>query len=629
MARKKKETEFSLELFRRPGDDQLRIRCTWDTHENEAEFKFPQPAKVQKKGLDQEQAENRGEALFDALFPGPIAEELAEARQKYPALRVRLSIPSKLAGRERLEKIAWESAYDTQTDEFLGLSRNLAFVRDIGRRIETFKLSGNPRVRILVVAASPEDCHPVSWDEEVGAICRAWGPQAEVIELPHASFEDFCWRMQAQPKERRFHIVHFIGHAGVAKRSQSVFVFEKKRQSEYVTGAQLASHLEGIPELRLVVLSACKTAAPSKDWEHDPSRSIAYALLRRGIPAVVGTRTNVADAVGPKFAAAFYNSLLKGNDLETAAAQARRKVAARRVVRGSDYEWATPVVYSQLDGGPLLEFSSAVDDEPTCLAITSTAGSEQAWPTCPHLDLSKAFDGRQLAKGQDWQQLYHRIGDFLRRRLNSERETELRLDAFLSLAFAAGYVLGTTWPPLSIFQRQPGVGETRWKPSPRPQWGDRPRWNFEEVGGRSSSDLVVAATTINPILSAVASAWEELGSSPAIFLSATLDQTGHRSMADADHAFLLASELVARIEELGSGRKVHFFLSGPASFALYLGQLSGQLGGIQLYHFDPELPPLYSPSILVRPKDRLASLPRPPVVPKVEPQRRARRPRTR
>ncbi len=73
--------------------------------------------------------------------------------------------------------------------------------------------------------------------------------------------------------------------------------------------------------LRLVVLSACRTAASALDAD------LAQALVHAGIPAAVGMQGNFPDPLSDDFAATLYEFLLEGYPLSEALRQARAAMA--------------------------------------------------------------------------------------------------------------------------------------------------------------------------------------------------------------------------------------------------------------------------------------------------------------
>ena len=617
---------FEIRFQHFGGDSKLYISCKWEGGQVSAPFKYPRTSKVVEQPWT-EDAETRGRQIFDALFPPPLKTQLDLARNKYPeGLRLNLEIPANIHRRQALEKIPWEYAFDLVSGEFLGLSPQLPLTRATEnlREIAAAPKAGNPR--ILVAIANPTE-KPLGWEKELEAIQHAWRSKGDVDDICDCSFREFCDRIRELESNGGLDLIHFIGHGGIFKKSQAFLAFGTQASPEYLSASEVATQLNGCKGLRLVILSACSTAAPSKDWAHDPSRSVAYALLQRGVPAVIGTRNALSNDAAASFSGELHRLLAEGESLDLATSQARRKVARqlRFHAKNGYFEWSTPILYCHARN-PKFFTMGLREAAPHRLAISCAQLEYVAPPRCPHLDLRKSFIGRQLAPGHTWQELYRQVLLFLKK-VSFQGETELRLDAFLSVAFAVGFKVGTTWPLTIVHRQPPGIGEVQWRVSDRPAHGTGADWRFRLTGDRSNRHLVVAVSVTHPTGSAVKSAWQHLGGGPAMFLSAALP-TGHQAIEGADHAWRLAQQLATKMQSLVEAAQesstIHLFLAGPAAFALYLGQLCGQLGTIQLYHFDPERSPKYSPSILVKPSDRLLPIPTPETPPEVE--RTAKRP---
>src|SRR5205823_5196979 len=143
-----------------------------------------------------------------------------------------------------------------------------------------------------------------------------------VEELPHATPA----ALQRLLEERPPHVLHFIGH-GDERPSGGVLALQGERPGSAAIAyadelAQwISSHPDGEQdmgaprELRLVVLSACRTAAPGA--------SVAAALLGGGVPAVLAMQLNWRDATAGLFTRAFYSALAEPRPVEDSVWQGR------------------------------------------------------------------------------------------------------------------------------------------------------------------------------------------------------------------------------------------------------------------------------------------------------------------
>jgi hypothetical protein len=118
----------------------------------------------------------------------------------------------------------------------------------------------------------------------------------------------------------------------------------------------LARVLTVAPELQLVVLQACyagATAVSTADQgEHSRqvAESIALALVRSGVPAVIAMQGEVTQQAAAAFVRTCYASLARGERLDQAVAVGR--IAMRAA--GAVVDWSLPVIYqgSQQLGAP-------------------------------------------------------------------------------------------------------------------------------------------------------------------------------------------------------------------------------------------------------------------------------------
>jgi hypothetical protein len=194
----------------------------------------------------------------------------------------------------------------------------------------------NPCARLhalQVPAAAPDTCWPVlrvlvvvgALDEEVESAAEIARIRGALVR--HTGFVDVdvCHRpsrpaLAALCRERRPHILHFIGH-GTSGALE--FAPEGDREGWSWGAAQLARDLQGwIP--RLVVLNACRSAEindQSGTWD------LVDALFEIGVPAIVGMQGDVEGAAAAAFGGALYRALVNGRSIEAAVAMARNEMS--------------------------------------------------------------------------------------------------------------------------------------------------------------------------------------------------------------------------------------------------------------------------------------------------------------
>ncbi|MEJ0037754.1 MAG: CHAT domain-containing protein [Gammaproteobacteria bacterium] len=185
-------------------------------------------------------------------------------------------------------------------------------------------------------------------DAETRAIQKAFGAVAEHVRLtivPNATYT----QVRNALKEKRWHIVHFSGHAEFDEKDSrnSGLVLHDRR----LTPAEIQSYCGSKPPV-FFCLNACETAKTAADarWkDRYDIFGIARGCLETGA-YLVGNRWPVGDDGAAAFASAFYTTLCRGGTLGEAVVNGR--TACRESSEDDDLSWASYVFY----GDPRLCF---------------------------------------------------------------------------------------------------------------------------------------------------------------------------------------------------------------------------------------------------------------------------------
>ncbi|MGH7451302.1 MAG: CHAT domain-containing protein [bacterium] len=159
-------------------------------------------------------------------------------------------------------------------------------------------------VKILFLAASPDDTNQLRLDEEIRGIDQA---------LRQAEFRDKFdieqqWAvrvvdLQGYLLRHQPDIVHFSGHGSAARE---IILEDGDGNSQPVSGRALGQLFSVFKDhLRCVVLNAC--------YSEPQAQAIA-----KHIDCVVGMSKTIGDAAAISFAVAFYQALGFGKDIKTA-----------------------------------------------------------------------------------------------------------------------------------------------------------------------------------------------------------------------------------------------------------------------------------------------------------------------
>jgi hypothetical protein len=272
-------------------------------------------------------------------------------------LRLRVRAPAELAG------FPWEFAsFPRQapgTHEPLLVDRRISLVRYEALAVPLGRANdhkGTARYRVVYATASPEpfNLYPPlpALTQERGAVRVALSqPGIDLVTLPNSDdlAEGVTPEQLSTALGEATHVLHFSGHGEFAGKGGGSIVLANKANSAVCLPAEkLGEMLRGLG-VRLVVLGACHTA--DRD-ARNPWGSVAGALLRAGVPAVVAMQDSVQDKLTAAFCAAFYKAVVAGRLVDEAVSNAR--IAMRRAALGSGSpdvrDWASPVLYLRSTG---------------------------------------------------------------------------------------------------------------------------------------------------------------------------------------------------------------------------------------------------------------------------------------
>jgi WD40 repeat protein len=197
--------------------------------------------------------------------------------------------------------------------------------------------------------------------EHLAAIRRAYQegghPDADqrVVELPDVSLRALGEALAALATSAPVHVLHLVCHGGTVESKNAVYGLRLRTADgagyETVDPERLADKLRPhAGTLRLVVLAACHGG----DAGALDSRlgSIALALHRAGVPAVVASRYPLSWEGANRLADALYRGLLvELTSLEDAFLAARARLVELAEDEGN-VDWASLQLYARAEDGP-------------------------------------------------------------------------------------------------------------------------------------------------------------------------------------------------------------------------------------------------------------------------------------
>lgn len=361
--------------------------------------------RLEKRELDRAGMIGLGRTLAALLLPvapeggGPsVIDFLRGSLLKAAAdtgVRLRLRLPNELS------VIPWEYAFVEREggegmDGFLGLDPRVAIVRHeaLAAPMDPPMVTGN--LKIVAAMAAAEGLPELNLDQEMEVLTDALDDVRGVSIVPceHATLT------KLQPLLPGAGIFHFAGHGDFTRQmgerpgtytGTGFFAFEDAP----VAAEQIGINLQG-NGVRLAYLAGCNTGR--RDGVNVWS-GIAPALVKAGVPAVVGNQYAIQDTSAIAFCRGFYEALSGGLPLE------RAMTAGRIAVFNEDPEgrdWGVPVLYMRAADGQL--FKGAADQTERARArqaaearIKVRASEVKAGGLLQAADIGRMLDGAVMA----------------------------------------------------------------------------------------------------------------------------------------------------------------------------------------------------------------------------------------
>ncbi|MGA4837798.1 CHAT domain-containing protein [Streptomyces sp. G45] len=308
-----------------------------------------------------------GRMLFDALLGGTGTAMLLAARNRAAQRGGQVRLVLRVRPPE-LARLPWEFMYDTGEDAYLGLEVPLVRHPQVARPVAALRVV--PPLRILGMVARPDDLEPLATRAEQRRLHDALADLIAEgrVELGWVTgqtwrdLRDAVRRDGRRPGQGGWHVLHFVGHGGFDTRArEGTLALAGERGGTHLLGAgDLAMLLTGHPSLRLAVLNSCESGRADG---LNPFSSVAGALMRKGLPAVLAMQYEVSDDAALECARTFYEALARELPIDVAVMEARQAMA---ISRPHTLEWGTPVLYLRsLDGdGHLFDLARAAEEPP-------------------------------------------------------------------------------------------------------------------------------------------------------------------------------------------------------------------------------------------------------------------------
>lgn len=299
-----------------------------------------------------------GQELYDELFQGTIGKSwlMAQgvAQHNKQQLRLRLGMKG-----EFLPRLPWEVLH--MDNRPLAASKEIIFSRyhsgansSIPSR---FNAQAEPQpthaLQILMVLSAPTDQanlelkrEALQLQQELEYSRAAEGltpPEIELTLLEQPGRELLTERLE----QAHYQVFHFAGHSSPGPAGgQLHLVNASTGLSETLNGDDLAGLLAN-NGIQLAVFNSClgTQAATSDEFDLQGERTLAEALIHRGIPSVLAMAERIPDQVALNLSRLFYRNLKSGHPMDISLCRARQGLVSS--YGSNQLYWALPILYLQ------------------------------------------------------------------------------------------------------------------------------------------------------------------------------------------------------------------------------------------------------------------------------------------
>jgi CHAT domain-containing protein len=306
---------------------------------------------VLSRRADPNEVSRFGHYLFDALLGHDLWSEMEQKTEAAGArvLELALCLP---VGDQYLQRLTWELMRSNA--RFLveqGPKLDVAITRLVDTKVPTpEQLDVPPRVLFVIGTGLTEE--KIRPGAELYSLLR----QARHGRAMRYRVLERATPTQLKRAIRDFHpeIVHFICHGGIDGDPPRVFLCletDKRNLEPKRYAPQLLADLrDGDWRPTVVVLSACVSGGAAGMPRYvlagvHQSAPLAGALVKGGIPIVLGMAGRVADVTSRLFARELTGAVIRGKPLVLATALARRVAFAGGPDPEARIDWALPAIF--------------------------------------------------------------------------------------------------------------------------------------------------------------------------------------------------------------------------------------------------------------------------------------------
>ncbi|MFQ6015580.1 MAG: HEAT repeat domain-containing protein [Anaerolineae bacterium] len=294
---------------------------------------------------DRTSIEALGSDLFQALFPMDVMTCFGSVRSRLHhdvGLRLRLHLPSELA------YLPWELLY--YRPSYLSLDPRCLLVRfiDMGDRPQIMTV--RPPLRLLHLASNAVDRDAPQFDQEKELFSRALRDLMAEEQMEVVTTAATMANLQGRLREG-YHILHYSGPVTLRNGIGYLIFSEAGGEQQWIDSHTLLQFL-GNSGVRLAVLNAHQSDQLS---DLKALLSLALALVRGGLLAVVVTQLDPTGSGTLTFFSRFYRALRQSSPVDLAMVEGRKGIIKELGANWHDaIDWSIPMLYMRSPDGMIL-----------------------------------------------------------------------------------------------------------------------------------------------------------------------------------------------------------------------------------------------------------------------------------
>ena len=296
-----------------------------------------------------------GRKLYDALFQGSLRDSFVAAqgiaKHQGSVLRLRLGLKDIFTARLPWEVLNAGGKGNNGTPLATGIdvvfSRYQPNIRQNNPGLTSFSNYNQP-LKILMAIAAPNDQESLALKQEALHLLEELSQnspnnpkQIELTILEQPGREQLTQALE----QGKYQVFHYAGHSNFEACGGNIYLVNSNTGlTEKVSGEDLAGLLVN-NGVQLAVFNSCRGAnAMFADDEEDlQGGSLAQALVRRGVPAVLAMAERIPDEVALTLTRLLYRNINQGQPIDISLNRARQGLLS--AYGSHQLYWALPVLY--------------------------------------------------------------------------------------------------------------------------------------------------------------------------------------------------------------------------------------------------------------------------------------------